>query len=162
MALCPCGSERSYEECCGPMIAGMPAPTAEALVRSRYTAFVKHALDYVARTHAPEVRDDFNRAEVERLAKQTEWRGLEIRRATETGDTAEVEFVVRFRRERQEVASVTVSCFRRENGQWLYVNTKDAPKMVPVRVTKVGPNDPCPCNSGKKAKKCCGTQAIVK
>ncbi len=162
MALCPCGSEYDFENCCGPIIAGALAPTAEALVRSRYTAFVKHALDHVARTHAPEVRQDFNRAEAERMAAQCEWRGLEIRRATETGDTAEVEFVVRFRRERQDHASVTVSTFRRDQGQWLYVGTKEAPKGVPVRVTKIGPNDPCPCNSGKKAKKCCGTNPAVR
>lgn len=155
MMLCPCGSERDYDDCCGPLIAGTPASTAEALVRARYTAFVKGALDYVERTHAPEVREDFNRAEAERVAQQYEWRGLEIRRAVQTSDTAEVEFVVRFRWKQQETATMSVSGFRRDDGQWFYVSTKSS-QIVPMRVTKVRRNDPCPCGSGKKAKKCCG------
>ena len=161
MVLCPCGSDRDYENCCGPIIAGTPAPTAEALVRSRYTAFVRRELDHVANTHAPEIREDFNRAEAERVAEQCEWRGLEIRRATETGDTAEVEFVVRFRLEHQESTTLSVSCFRRDHGQWLYVRARKS-QLAPQRTTKVGRNDLCPCNSGKKAKKCCGVTTAVK
>lgn len=159
MSLCPCGSKRDYDECCGPMIAGTPAPTAEALVRSRYTAFVRCELDHVADTHAPEVREDFNRAEAERVAQQYEWRGLEIRRATETGDTAVVEFVVRFCLEQQETAALSVSCFRRDDGQWFYVRTESS-QIVPQRVTKIGRNDLCLCGSGKKAKKCCGAKGM--
>lgn len=162
ITLCPCGSKRAFDECCGPIIAGVPAPTAEALMRSRYTAFVKRTLDHVERTHAPEVRDDFNRAEAERLAGECEWRGLEIRRVKEAGDTAEIEFVVRFRRERQDITKATLSRFRRDNGQWLYVSSDFDPRSPQQRVTKVGRNDPCPCNSGKKAKKCCGTTTELK
>lgn len=161
MMPCPCGSERDYDDCCGPIIAGVPALTAEALVRSRYTAFVKGALDHVERTHAPEVREDFNRAEAERVAQQYEWRGLEIRRAIETGDTAKVEFVVRFRREQQETATMSMSNFCRVDGQWFYVSTEHS-QIVPLRVTKLGRNDPCPCGSGKKAKKCCGVTTDVR
>ena len=156
MTLCPCDSKRNFDECCGPIIAGTPAPTAEALMRSRYTAFVKRMLDHVERTHAPEVRDDFNRAEAERLAEECEWQGLEIRRATETGDTAEVEYVMRFCLENKSIAKTTLSRFRRDNGQWLYVDCKPVTTQQ-RRVAKIGRNDPCPCNSGKKAKKCCGT-----
>ena len=162
MKLCSCGSSRAFGECCGPIIAGAPAPTAEALMRSRYTAFVKHTLDHVERTHAPEVRDDFNRAEAERLAKDCEWHSLEIRRATETGDTAEVEFVMRFRREQQNITHAALSRFRRDNGLWLYVDSNFTPPQTAQRVAKVGRNDPCPCNSGKKAKKCCGTTIELK
>lgn len=57
MTLCPCGSKYTFDECCGPIIAGAPAPTAEALMRSRYTAFANRTLDHVEHTHAPEVRD---------------------------------------------------------------------------------------------------------
>ncbi|MEK9660196.1 MAG: YchJ family metal-binding protein [Alphaproteobacteria bacterium] len=48
------------------------------------------------------------------------------------------------------------SHFRRENGQWLYVDGEFNPKGQPLRVVKVGRNDPCPCGSGQKYKKCCG------
>ena len=161
MTLCPCGSTRAFDECCGPIIAGAPASTAEALMRSRYTAFANRTLDHVERTHAPEVRDDFNRAEAERLAEECEWKSLEVRRATETGDTAEIEFVVQFRREQHTITQAATSCFRRDNGQWLYISNTLNPQIT-QHVTKVGRNDPCPCNSGKKAKKCCGTTTELK
>ena len=157
MALCPCGSKLEFEACCAPIIAGSPALTAEALMRSRYTAFVQHQLDHVERTHAPEIRDDFNRAEAERLAEECDWRSLEIRRATETGDTAEIEFAIRFRRDQQEMVQAELATFRREKGQWLYVKGEFNPQITQRQVSKVGRNDPCPCGSGKKAKKCCGT-----
>lgn len=157
MALCPCGSKLEFDACCAPIIAGSPALTAEALMRSRYTAFVQRQLDHVERTHAPEIRDDFNRAEAERLAEECDWRSLEIRRATETGDTAEIEFVIRFRRDQQEMVQAELATFRRENGQWLYVKGEFNPQITQRQVSKVGRNDPCPCGSGKKAKKCCGT-----
>jgi len=162
MTECPCGSKRPFDECCGPIIAGTPAPTAESLMRSRYTAFVKRTLDHIANTHAPEIQDDFNRAEAERLAEECEWQGLEIRRVTETGDTAEIEYVVRFRREQQNISKAALSRFRRDNGQWLYVSNDLNLPLQPERVSKVGRNDPCPCNSGKKAKKCCGTTTELK
>lgn len=155
MSPCPCGSKRDFEACCGPIIAGTPAPTAEALMRSRYTAFVKRSLDHVDRTHAPEVRDDFNRAEAERLAEECEWLGFEIHNVKETGDTAEIEYVMQFRRDQQNITKSAVSRFRRDHGKWLYVSC--TPINHQRRVKKVGRNDPCPCKSGKKAKNCCGT-----
>lgn len=157
MPVCPCGSQRDFEECCSPIIGGAPAPTAEALMRSRYSAIVKRQLDHVEQTHAPEIRAEFNRAEAERLAQECEWLGLEIRRATETGDTAEVEFVLRFRQDGQNLTKKGVSQFRRDQGRWLYVSGTSSQHITQRRVSKVGRNDPCPCNSGKKAKHCCGT-----
>ncbi|MGL4602952.1 MAG: YchJ family protein [Iodobacter sp.] len=157
MTLCPCGSKLPLDQCCGPFVDGAIAPTAEAVMRSRYTAFVLKKLDHIERTHAPEVREDFNRAEAERLADECEWRSLEIRRATEEGDTAQVEFVIRFRRDQKEMIQAELATFRREDGQWLYVSGDFNPQITQRHVTKVGRNDPCPCGSGKKAKKCCGT-----
>ena len=48
MSNCPCGSGLAYEACCGPIIAGAPAATAEALMRSRYSAYARHAYDHPA------------------------------------------------------------------------------------------------------------------
>ncbi|MEQ1530976.1 MAG: YchJ family metal-binding protein [Methylococcales bacterium] len=161
MNLCPCGSKQEFSACCGPIIDGAPAPSAEALMRSRYTAFVQRQLDHVERTHAPEIRDDFNRAEAERLAEECEWQGLEIRSATETGDTAEVDFVIRFRRDKKDMIQAELASFRRENGKWLYVKGEINSQIPQRHVAKVGRNDPCPCGSGKKAKKCCGTTMVL-
>lgn len=161
MSLCPCNSNLAYEQCCGPIIAGEPAKTAEALMRSRYTAFVTRQLDHFERTHAPEIREDFNRAEAERMAEECEFKGLEIRKSSEDGDSAEVEFVIRFRRGKQDMIQVERSQFRRENGHWFYVSGDIDPCEPQRLVNKVGRNDPCPCGSGKKAKKCCGTTTVL-
>lgn len=156
MTSCPCGSGRELEDCCGPIVAGAPAPTPEALMRSRYTAFVQGKIDHIDRTHAPEIRADFNRAEAERTAAEVEWLGLDVRQASENGDTGSVEFAIRFRRGGQELAQHEVASFRREGGHWLYEGGKVGAKPPPRQVVKIGRNDPCPCGSGKKYKKCCG------
>ncbi|WP_434621486.1 YchJ family protein [Azospirillum sp. B2RO_4] len=156
MSSCPCCSGRSFEDCCGPILAGEPAPTAEALMRSRYTAFVRHDIDHVERTHAPEIRDDFNRGEAERVADESEWQRLDILRADEEGDSAVVEFQIQFRTHGKDMRHHERASFRREDGRWLYVSGEVNPKGEPRRVVKVGRNEPCPCGSGKKYKACCG------
>jgi SEC-C motif-containing protein len=157
MENCTCGSNISFEKCCDPILNGDLAPTAEALMRSRYSAFVHRKLDHVERTNAPEIAEDFNRAEAERLAEECDWHGLQILNVKETGDTAEVEFVIKFKRDGHDMAQAELASFRRENGQWLYESGQLNLQQNQRIVTKVGRNDPCPCGSGKKAKKCCGT-----
>lgn len=153
---CPCGSGLRFDACCGPIIAGAPAATAEALMRSRYCAYVVGALNHVADTHAPEVRDDFNRPEAERLARHCTFEGIEIRKATENGNHAQVDFVLRFKRDGNDMIQVELADFRKVDGRWLYAGGKLSPQVTQRNVSRVGRNDPCPCGSGKKAKKCCG------
>ncbi len=156
MSACPCGSGRELDDCCGPILAGTPAPNPEALMRSRYAAFVLGNIEHIALTHAPEIRDDFNRAEAQRTAAEVEWLGLEVLHASEAGEVGSVEFSVRFRRSGQELVQHEVASFRREDGHWLYVAGKTSANHPPRQVVKIGRNDPCPCASGKKYKKCCG------
>ncbi|MEI7455530.1 MAG: YchJ family metal-binding protein [Nitrosomonadales bacterium] len=156
MRVCPCGSGLDLESCCGPIIAGANAPTAEALMRSRYSAFVLGELDHIERTHAPEIGDDFNRAEAERTASDVEWLGLAVLSSSETDDAGVVEFSIRFRRDGQEFGQFERASFRREQGRWLYVSGQVGANPPPRQVVKIGRNDPCPCGSGKKYKKCCG------
>lgn len=55
--VCPCGSNKPFDYCCRPIVEGQKAaPTAEALMRSRYTAFALGAIDYLIDTTAPEKR----------------------------------------------------------------------------------------------------------
>lgn len=156
MKVCPCGSGLSLVECCGPIIAGDLALTPEVLMRSRYSAFVLGKLDHVERTNAPEIGDDFNRAEAERIASEVQWQGLEVLSASETGNTGTVEFNIRFRRDGQEFGQHELASFRRDDSRWLYVSGAVGAKVPPRQVTKIGRNEPCPCHSGKKFKKCCG------
>jgi SEC-C motif-containing protein len=135
---------------------GARAPTPEALMRSRYTAFVLGKVEHIDRTHAPEIRGDFNRAEAERTVAEVEWLGLDVHHASESGDSGSVEFSIRFRRSGQELTQHEVSSFRRVDGHWLYTGGKVSASHPPRHVVKIGRNDPCTCGSGKKYKKCCG------
>jgi SEC-C motif-containing protein len=160
MGLCPCGSTKAFEFCCGPLIAGRPAPTAEALMRSRYSAFTIGDLDYLQKTSAGEAALKFNRAELALSLPQTEWLGLQIT-ATEAGqegdDRGSVTFTARFRENGRLHVQGERSEFRRIGGEWRYMSGEiDAGDKAAGRV---GRNDPCPCGSGRKFKKCHGSDA---
>jgi SEC-C motif-containing protein len=157
--MCDCGDPRPFERCCGPFLAGAAAPTAEQLMRSRYTAYVRREIDYLVATHDPDSRDTVDRAATERWANESEWLGLQVL-ATEAGgpddDTGIVEFVARYRNKGHELPHHERSRFRKLDGRWYYVDG-EAPRKKPVRAeVKAGRNDPCPCGSGKKFKRCHG------
>lgn len=161
MSLCPCGSEKELAECCAPIIDGTLALTAEALMRARYTAFVtKQIGDFLKDTLVAEKQDQFDLREVEMSAREAEGQGFELR-AIEGGDegdeTGTVEYVARFRIHGQVQAHHELASFQRQDGRWLYVDGQVNPRQAPRQVAKVGRNDPCPCGSGQKFKKCCGT-----
>lgn len=156
MTPCPCGSGQALEACCGPIIEGAPATSPEALMRSRYSAYALGRIEHLDRTHAPEIRGDFNRAEAERTAREIEWLGLDVLRASESGDTGSVEFSIRFRRDGQDMTQHETATFRRIEGRWLYAKGEVSANHPPLHVVKIGRNEPCPCGSGKKYKKCCG------
>jgi SEC-C motif-containing protein len=160
MTACPCGSGTSYADCCEPLINGEhSAQSAEALMRSRYSAYVNHDIDYVYNTLHPEKRHDFNRKENERWAGQSEWVSLEILR-TENGMPQDrsgvVEFIARYRQKNKPVHHHEVAQFVKEDDQW-YFWDGTAPKIVQAvrKGPKTGRNDKCVCGSGKKYKKCC-------
>lgn len=163
MSLCPCGSGLPFEACCGPIIAGAPAPTAEALMRSRYSAYVKHDVGHLERTLAANERKDFAPDEARKWAETSEWLGLQIIRTEKGGATDDVglvEFSAKFRVEGKDQEHFETALFGRENGQWVYTGqVAPAGQTVRREGPKVGRNDPCPCGSGKKYKKCCGVAA---
>ena len=158
---CPCGAGPDYDACCGPYIEGTALPpTAEALMRSRYTAYVRGAIDHVVATHEPKTRGDIDRQAATRWSESAEWLGLEIV-ATEAGGpedrTGVVEFVARYNAEGAEQRHHERASFTRDGDRWFYADG-DMVKAQPVvrEAPKVGRNEPCPCGSGKKFKKCCG------
>jgi len=157
---CPCGGA-SFETCCGPYLKGeRPAPTAEALMRSRYTAYTVQEIDYVLGTHDPASRDEVDREGAATWAREADWQGLEIV-ATEAGGEADdagvVEFIARYAAKGAAVAHHERSTFKRIDGRWYERDRAMVrPKPVVREGAKVGRNDPCPCGSGKKYKKCHG------
>ena len=70
---CPCGSGQPEQSCCGPILAGTPARTAEALMRSRYVAYVRGAIDHVIESHDPDTRQEVDRDATEKWSRETEW-----------------------------------------------------------------------------------------
>ncbi|MFC7331590.1 YchJ family protein [Rhodocista pekingensis] len=158
MSACPCGSGRPIDACCGPHLSGATLPpTAEALMRSRYAAYATGAVDYLEQTLLPETRGDFDREQTVNWSSTSEWTGLEVR-ATEKGGAADeegwVEFVARFRTGGKDYVHHETSRFVRRDGRWFYADGIIGTK--PRSAAKVGRNDPCPCGSGRKYKKCCG------
>jgi len=163
MNSCPCGSGRTFDVCCEPLLAGAPAETAEALMRSRYTAYVKHAYDHLEHSLSAEQRKDYSAEDAQRWAEQSEWLGLTILRTvggTAADQEGVVEFSARFRTGGKEQEHVEAATFGREDGRWVYTGQlEQGGKTVKYETPKPGRNDPCPCGSGKKYKKCCGAAA---
>ncbi|MCC7139615.1 MAG: SEC-C domain-containing protein [Planctomycetes bacterium] len=163
MNACPCGSGKDLDACCGPVLAGAPAPTAEALMRSRYTAYTKGAVDHILSTYTPKAAASVDRASTEKWSKESTWLGLSIV-ATDRGgpedDEGTVEFIARFREgpAGQEQAHHEKARFVRggRDRRWLYADGKMVGPPPARREDRPGRNDPCHCGSGKKFKKCHG------
>jgi SEC-C motif domain protein len=158
---CPCGSGRTYETCCAPLINGTGhAATPEDLMRSRYSAYVLQKIPYLARTLHPNQRDDFDEDGAARWSRESEWLGLEVISVSGTspGDkTGMVEFQVHYTRDGTTQVHHELSEFRRVDGIWYFYDGKPVGNPPARRAApKVGRNDPCPCGSGRKYKKCCG------
>ncbi len=161
MELCPCGSDYDYTECCEPyhLEKALPA-TCEDLMRARYSAFVKKKIDFIANTHTPETTD-FNIDEAREWSVSSNWKLLEIV-DTDKGEENDTEGSVEFKayysdKNDQHYEHHEFSTFVKVDGKWLYkegriIGTETYRRETP----KVGRNEPCPCGSGKKFKKCCG------
>lgn len=159
-SICVCGSGLSAENCCDPILAGKPAPTALALMRARYAAYATGNINYVEETCTPELRVEFNRLDAERYSEEAEWLGLKILRVVDGGiddQTGQVEFMTQYKFQGKSLTQYELAGFSRINGKWFYCSYELNPKKTPaINDTKVGRNDPCPCGSDKKYKKCCG------
>ncbi|MFZ5444928.1 MAG: YchJ family protein [Myxococcota bacterium] len=150
MSACPCGGG-AYASCCGPRHDGSrPAETAEALMRSRYSAFARADVDYLARTQLKPSEGTW--AETKQWAASVTWLSLEIverERGGVADDAGVVEFIARYLEGDRVVALRERSTFVRRDGAWIY----DAGKPS-VTETRVERNQPCPCGSGRKFKQC--------
>ena len=119
---CPCGTGETYAECCGRYLAdGGRAPTAEALMRSRYTGFATGAAHYLLVTWHPSTRPDLLE-----LDDELAWYRLDVVRKDAGGpwdDAGTVEFVAHYRLgDGRRGRLHETSRFVREDGRWLYVD----------------------------------------
>lgn len=159
MSTCPCGIALDYTDCCEPIIAGQKkAETAEQLMRARYSAHVKVDVDFIYESTHPDHRSSFGHKETKDWAENSDWHGLEILDTAKGGakdDSGEVEFIARFRDKEGRRSHHERAHFSRVKDQWFFVEGSMV-KAAPANTSKVGRNEPCPCGSGAKYKKCCG------
>ena len=140
---CICGNDLSYGDCCGKFIEGKKdAQSAVELMRSRYSAYVLRNGQYLYDTCSAQLKntDDIKAIESQKI----EWIGLRI----ESFDEYEVTFIAYFREKDKIETMKERSFFVSESGKMRY----DRGQMLEAELMR---NDPCPCGSGKKYKKCC-------
>ena len=161
---CPCDSAFPYELCCG-MYHGNPgtAPTAEALMRSRYSAFALKNFAYINATQKLSAETMQSVDDIAQSNEYTQWLKLEVIN-TEQGlnnDTrGVVEFCAHFKEGKHTGRLSERSLFEKTDGCWYYVaGEHEVQGNTPLKksaLMNLGRNDPCFCDSGKKFKKCCG------
>lgn len=147
---CPCGSSLAYPTCCGVYISGeKQAPSPEALMRSRYTAFCLQDLAYIRKTWHKETLPELSQDE------PSQWVGLEILGVGEDNDIGQVEFRAKLIYDGKLEILHELSDFEKVDGCWVYhsgefKNENSQPK-------KIARKEPCPCGSGKVFKHCHGS-----
>ena len=163
MENCPCGSSRPWAECCEPVIRGArPAATAEELLRSRYSAYVKGEIPHLLATIHPDHRGDQDEDGIRHWSQSSQWHGLEILDSEAGGpddQEGRIEFVAEYTLDGERRRHHERATFARADGAWKLVGGEHVKAQPYVREEpKVGRNDPCPCGSGRKFKKCCGAR----
>ncbi|ROL78426.1 YchJ family protein [Pseudomonas vranovensis] len=152
VSVCPCGSGDLLDTCCGHYHAGLPAPDAQTLMRSRYSAYVLGLVDYLVATTLPAQQPGLDREAIRNWSQQSTWLGLEVEGAEVFGGKPEhafVTFTARWHDSDGEHCHRERSAFVQNHGRWYFIDP-----TVGLKVTR---NDPCPCGSGQKFKKCCSS-----
>ncbi|MBU1331869.1 MAG: YchJ family protein [Gammaproteobacteria bacterium] len=147
---CPCGSGDSLETCCGRCHSGQAAADATQLMRSRYSAYALGHIDYLIDTTLPAQQSDLDRAAISAWSLHSTWLGLEVQASELIGGQPEhawVSFTARWHDAQGEHTHSERSAFVQCKGRWYFLDP-----TVKLRATR---NDPCPCGSGQKFKKCC-------
>lgn len=120
---CPCGSRRGFAACCGRYLSRDEVPpTAEALMRSRFTAYVRGDYAWLAMTHRGL---EGQAGALEEGGKGVRWTRLDVRRVEGGGEgdaVGTVEFVAWYRKRAKSAWLHEVSRFERDDkGRWVYV-----------------------------------------
>ena len=147
---CPCQSGQTYAACCAPLHQGArQAVNAEALMRSRYSAYVRCDIDYIVATTVPAQQVLLDGDAMRQWSAGTQWCGLEVLQHWPRAGKrhAEVEFKAWFDTAQGRQYHHERSAFVCIAQRWYFLNP-----TVPLP----GMKTPCLCGSGKKFKQCCG------
>lgn len=124
---CFCGNDNTFEQCCKPIIDGtQPALTAQALMRSRYSAYVIVASQYLIDSTHISQRANYSKTDIEAWAKESHWQKLEIidcKKGLSGDSVGEVEFKAYYR-DAKNILHIhhEKSVFKQENEDWFYVS----------------------------------------
>ncbi len=161
--LCPCGSGKTYAECCAPYHEGTAWPAdAVSMVRARYSAFALGKWQFVLDSEYDEDRESLSLEELKARGEQVSWIRLEIVGSghSEERNCPYVDFYSYYTIDGVTRELAEHSYFATRDGKLYYTDGEELVRE-PIRheTPKIGRNDPCPCGSGKKYKKCCGRNA---
>lgn len=149
--VCPCGMNKMYRDCCGLFHNETALPeTPEQLMRSRYSAYALKKISYIRTTMQGPALKAFDQQTQITLAQHHEWLGLDVVDAQfdpKNSNRATVEYRALHKLQGELAVLNELSEFARIDGRWYYIDGT---------LKKSGRNDPCPCRSGKKFKKCHG------
>ena len=159
---CPCQAGPTYAECCQDFHRKERWPEDPVtLMRSRYSAFAAGEVGFLVDSLDSSKRSDVDEKELGEWSRGSDWLGLRILESAGGGpddDEGTVEFEAHYKVKEsgEEVHHRERATFRRRDGVWYFLDGK-VRGGEPIQNTeeKVGRNDPCPCGSGKKFKKCC-------
>ncbi|MDA7935044.1 YchJ family metal-binding protein, partial [Akkermansiaceae bacterium] len=128
ISLCPCKSKKAYQDCCLPFHQNKALPkTAEALMRSRYSAFFFRLSDYLVETTHPDSRSEKLQRELEETIHHTDWKFLTIvstSKGQEEDKRGKVEFIADYYWDGEVQQLHEHSRFRRHQGNWKYYDDK--------------------------------------
>lgn len=146
---CPCGSP-TYHDCCQPLHEGVPAVTAEALMRSRFSAFCLKNIEYIIETTVPVQQALLDKNALQSWADEMYWTRLDvISHVAKIGKRhAQVHFMAYYDNGQGESCHDEHSSFVKIDDVWYFLDP-----TVPITLTN---KQPCLCGSGDKFKACCG------
>jgi SEC-C motif domain protein len=150
---CPCGSQQTYSTCCKLFIEHVKKPeTAEQLMRSRYSAYATGEYQYILDTYTEDIKTTLTLDDLSESAAEQKWVKLTIHSSDERSTPATVEFSAFYLIGNELFELRENSRFFEESGSIRY---KDGDIKVSDKILTIKRNDPCPCDSGIKFKKCC-------
>jgi len=166
MSVCPCraldAQPKDLKDCCGPILdRKTQAPTAESLMRARYSAYAQKNMAFIDETQIMLEGETFNQEDALKWAEGSEWKGMHVvstKKGTAADNTGIVEFEAHYQDKASGKALVhkETALFEKADGKWKFKDGNIAGAQPIKRLEpKVGRNDPCACGSGKKSKKCC-------
>lgn len=146
---CPCTPTADYANCCRQYHAGGFAPTAEALMRSRFSAFYVGDVDYIIATTVPAQQSLLDKSALQAWADEMNWTHLEVISHNKVGKRhAQVRFKAHFDNGQGKQTHDELSAFVKIGGRWYFLD--------PTLPTTLTGKQPCLCGSGDKFKACCG------